>query len=276
MENIEILGVKISRVTRRYATEQIEQFLSGRGQFTIVTPNPEFVIRAQEDSDFRLILNHADLAVPDGIGLRMAAKFLSLPVSSSTIVRFFEALIQGLSVGAAGVFRPSFLDILPETVSGADLMVDLCRLAADKGYTVFFLGGRGGVAEQTAKRLQRQFANLQVAGFYEGEAAEEFDRETRRSIINALRCDLLFVAYGAPKQEKWLSRNLPHLPVKVAIGVGGAFDFVAGKRRRAPKALRRLGLEWLWRVAQEPRRLPRIFNAVIKFPLLVFGNKLQL
>lgn len=271
MEYVEILGVRISKVTQASAIGQIKQFLEGDGRFTIVTPNPEFVIAAQKDGDFRWILNRADLAVPDGVGLRMAAKLLSLPKHSSTIVGIFETLVQGFSVGLAVVFRPAFLDTLPETVSGVDLMLDLCQLAADKGHSVFFLGGRGGVAEETAKRLQKRFANLRVAGFQEGEAAEEFDQETRRAIRPS---DLLFVAYGAPRQEKWIARNLPHLPVKVAIGVGGAFDFVAGKRRRAPRAIRRLGLEWLWRLIQEPQRLPRILNAAIKFPLLVFWHKL--
>lgn len=273
METIEVLGVKISKVTRASAIEQIKQFLQSGDRFTIVTPNPEFVVAAQKDDEFRSLLNQADLAVPDGIGLRVAAKFLTLPKNSSTIVGSFESLVQGLLVGGAAIFHPPFLDILPETVSGADLMLDLCQLAAEKGYTVFFLGGRGGVAEGTAKRLQQQFANLKVVGFYEGEAAAEFDGETRRAVRSA---DLLFVAYGAPQQEKWIARNLPHLPVKVAIGVGGAFDFVAGKRRRAPKALRRAGLEWVWRVLQEPQRLPRILNAAIKFPLLVFWRKLTL
>jgi N-acetylglucosaminyldiphosphoundecaprenol N-acetyl-beta-D-mannosaminyltransferase len=237
----------------------------------IVTPNPEFVVRAQEDEEFRRILNRADLAVPDGVGLRMAAKVLTLPTSSSTIVKIFQLFWRWLLTGSAAILRPAFLDVLPETVSGVDLMFDLCQLAAEKGWTVFFLGGRDGVAEGTAQRLQKQFANLKVVGVYEGEAAAEFDQETRRVIRPT---DILFVAYGAPKQEKWIARNLPHLPVKIAIGVGGAFDFVSGRRKRAPQALRRLGLEWLWRLIQEPPRLPRILNAAIKFPLLVCWHKL--
>ncbi len=232
MERINILGVKVSRVTYEYAIKVIEGFLTDEGKHQIVTPNPEFVVLAQSDHEFREILNRADLAIPDGVGLRMAAKFLSNP--------------------------------LPQTVTGTDLMLGLCDLASKKGYSVFLLGGRGGAAEAAAKRLKVLFANLNIVGTYEGDSWEEFEGKT---------VDFLFVAYGAPKQEKWIAWNLLKIPVKVAMGVGGAFDFITGRKKRAPGILRRLGLEWLWRLVQEPSRLRRILNATVKFPLLVFWQK---
>lgn len=226
MEYVDILGVKISKVDYKSAIEIIERFLANGGKHQIVTPNPEFIVLAQSDSEFRQILNNADLAIPDGAGLRIAGKL--------------------------------------QTVTGTDLMLRLCGLAAKKGCSVFLLGGQDGVAEKAAKRLKTMFANLNIVGTYEGDLPEE---------VGA--ADFLFVAYGAPKQEKWVARNLPRIPVKVAMGVGGAFDFIAGKRKRAPKILRRLGLEWFWRLIQEPQRLPRILKATIKFPLLVFRRKLH-
>jgi len=272
MDCVKILGVKISKTDYQSAIGKIETFLRAGGRHYVVTPNPEFLVLAQRDAEFRAILNRADLAVPDGVGLRMAAKFLSLPACSLTVIKFFQLLFQGLVVGAAAIFRPSFLDVLPETVTGTDLMLRLCGRAAKRGYTVFLLGGRDGVAEETAKRLRARFAKLNIIGTYEGDPSCNF----QFSIFNfQSQIDLLFVAYGAPKQEKWIARNLSKIPVKVAMGVGGAFDFIAGKKKRAPRFLRRLGLEWLWRLLQEPRRLPRIIRATVKFPLLIFLHKLS-
>lgn len=273
METVDILGVKISKVGYESAIERIERFLAGGGQHWVVTPNPEFIVRAQKDCQFREILNRADLALPDGVGLRLAAKFLSLKAFNPTIVRIFTALVQGFAVGLAAVVRPSYLDVLPYQVTGTDLMIKLCDLAAQKGYTVFLLGGREGVATAAAQRLQRQFANIKIVGTYSGDPREDFDEQTRAAIVSGV--DLLFVAYGAPVQEKWIARNLPHLPVKVALGVGGALDFISGRKKRAPRILRQVGLEWLYRLLQEPWRRPRILMATVKFPLLVFGYKLH-
>jgi len=231
MEYVDVLGVKISRVTYGSAIELIEHFLVDGKKHYIVTPNPEFIVLAQKDLEFREILNRADLAIPDGVGLCVGTR-----------------------------------------VTGVDLMFRICELAAKKGYSVFLLGGRGGVAERAAERLKKQFATLTIIGTCEGDSSS-----VPPSILHLppSSVDFLFVAYGAPKQERWIAKNLDKIPVKVAMGVGGAFDFIAGKKRRAPLALRRLGLEWFWRLLQEPQRLPRIFNATIKFPFLVLLDKLR-
>ncbi len=225
MQHSDVLGVKISKVTYEFATKVVEEFLSDGKKHYIVTPNPEFIVLAQTDLEFRQILNQADLAIPDGVGLRAGTR-----------------------------------------VTGIDLMIKLCQLAAEKGYSIFLLGGRGGVAEEAAKRLKGRFANLNIIGTSEADPSSPFH-------FPSSGVDLLFVAYGAPKQERWIAEHLPKIPVKVAMGVGGAFDFIAGKRKRAPKIFRRLGLEWLWRVVQEPHRLPRILRATVKFPLLVLKAK---
>jgi len=246
MEYVNVLGVKVSKVDYQSAIEIIEGFLLDGENHYVVTPNPEFIVLAQKDSEFRRILNRADLAIPDGVGLGVGTR-----------------------------------------VTGTDLMIKLCRRAAQKGYSVFLLGGRGGVAAAAAKRLKDQFAGLNVVGTCEADPegvlpappSLDDDRQIKDlqlpSSSRSRPIDFLFVAYGAPKQEKWIAKNIDKIPVKVAMGVGGAFDFIAGKKKRAPLALRRLGLEWFWRLIQEPRRLPRILRATIKFPLLVFLHKLK-
>lgn len=171
MEEVGIFGVKISRVDYGSAIRVVEGFLANGKKHYVVTPNPEFLVLAQKDDEFRKVLNRADLAIPDGIGLRMAAKFLSLPVSNFTIVKIPQLVFQGLLVGAAAIFKPSLLDILPHTVTGTDLMTGLCERAAKKGYSVFLLGGQNGVAEEAAKRLKKQFANLNIIGTYKGDSS---------------------------------------------------------------------------------------------------------
>lgn len=243
MKEIDILGVKISRISREEIFTCLAEWVRGEGRHYIVTPNPEFVIAAQEKPDFKKVVNQADIAVPDGIGLICASRLL---------------------YGRRG---------LSKRITGVDLMKDIARWAADNDANIFLLGAGPGVADQCAQRLQKAYPGLRVLGTYEGKAEAEFDPVTRQAIkkrINGQVIDILFVAYGAERQEKWIARNLDKLPVKVAMGVGGAFDFISGKVKRAPLWCRTLGLEWLWRLILQPWRwrrqlaIPRFISLVLK------------
>jgi len=221
---MEIMGVKVDSVTYPQALEKARKFIESGGKHYIVTPNPEIIVTAQKDRQFKDILNKADLAVPDGIGLIFAARFL------------------GKS--------------LPERVTGVDLLEGLVALAAEHGYNLFILGGGEGVAGKAAVELKKRYSKLKIAGTFSGRAEEEFDKETRAAFAGK-KIDILAVGYGAPKQERWIARNLPLLNVKLAIGVGGAFDFLAGEAPRAPQRIRQLGLEWLYRLVRQTWRLKR-------------------
>ena len=154
-------------------------------------------------------------------------------------------------------------------------MLELCEKFAKLEIPIFLLGGRNGAAKKCAEKLKDKFPDLQIAGFFEGMANEAGDREAT-SAINATNAQVIFVAYGAPKQEKWIAQNLPKLnSIKAAMGVGGAFDYIAGEISRAPIFMRKMGLEWLWRLFKQPRRFKRIFRAVIIFPLLVLKEKMR-
>jgi N-acetylglucosaminyldiphosphoundecaprenol N-acetyl-beta-D-mannosaminyltransferase len=201
----------------------------------VTTVNPEFIVTAQKDTAFAQILNEADLNLPDGQGLLWAARLL----------------------GAS----------LRERVTGVDTVVKLAGLSAQKGYSIYLLGAAEGVAEATAQILSAHFPTLRVAGTYAGSPALEENHEIVQRIL-AANPQLLFVAYGAPRQEKWIARNLSRLRVPVAMGVGGAFDFISGERRRAPRWMQRLGLEWLHRLTLEPWRWRRM-TALPRFGLLV-------
>lgn len=234
--HLSILGVRVDAVTAAEALDIIEQIVrEGRSQ-QVVTVNPEFVMAAQANQAFRRVLNAAALALPDGIGLVWAARILG--------------------------------QRLPERVAGSDLVPRLAEQAARRGWKLFLLGAAPGVAEQAAARLVARCPGLTVAGTYAGSpaAVEEEDIVAR---VRAVRPDILFVAYGAPAQDLWIARNLERLGVPLCMGVGGALDFIAGVRRRAPRWVQRLGLEWLYRLLQEPWRwrrqlaLPRFAFAIL-------------
>ena len=236
-----ILGVPIDAVTMGEAVEMAEKMLSNGRQNIIFTPNPEILLEASRDDEYRAVLQRADLALPDGAGLVLLGRFLGAP------------------------FRGR--------VAGVDFMVKLCELAAKRGQKIFLLGGKNSAAERTATILKKQFLDLQIAGWSEDTQCHRHSERSEESDIR--QADILFVALGSPKQERWIRDNLSRLPsVKIAMAVGGALDMISGDIPRAPKFLRKIGLEWLWRFALEPKkRWKRAFNAAIVFPVKAIQNK---
>ena len=226
MSRISICKLPIDILSRFEALERCHEFLRSNAPHHITTVNPEFIVEAQKNTAFCDILKKSDLALCDGMGVQFAARWL-----------------HGIKL---------------ERICGVDFMVDLCELAQREGASVFFLGGRNDAAKKTAEVLQKRFPRLNIVG-----VSENIDISTYRNV------GILFVALGAPKQELWIAQNSELLQargVKIAMGVGGAFDFISGNIKRAPRFMRKLGFEWLWRLVMEPRRLKRIFNAVFVFP----------
>jgi len=236
-----ILNVKVHALTYAQTLTLIEAFIASGQPHQLTTVNPEFVVAAQQDEEFRRIINEAALALPDGIGLLKAARFLGTTP-------------------------------LPERVPGSDLVVRLAELSDRKGYRIYFLGAREGVAETAIEKLCACYPRLNVAGYYAGSPASEENEAVVQRILPT-RPDILLVAYGAPQQDKWIARNLNRLQIPVCIGVGGSFDFIAGTAKRAPVWLQRLGLEWLHRLLTQPWRWRRIWNAVPRFSWLVFWSR---
>ena len=243
LPNIKILGVRFDLAGIHQAAGIVCDWLKDGKKRYIATPNPEFVAAAQKDEEFRQILTNSDLSITDGRGIQLAARFL------------------GLSV--------------PERIAGTDFMAELCKKFSELLIPIFLLGGKNGSAEKCAEKLKNNIPGLQIAGFFEGDADEAGDREIVNA-INKTNAQVVFVAHGAPKQEKWIARNLHKLTnIKAAMGVGGAFDYISGNVSRAPIFMRKLGLEWLWRLFKQPRRFNRIFRAVVIFPLLVLKEKMR-
>lgn len=224
-----LLGVKIDDVNKDEALSIVEGWLEGKGKHYVVTPNPEILVMAQDNTELKKVLNNADLAVPDGAGLRL-----------------FSGIVRN--------------------TPGTDLMEALCKRLSEKGSTIGFLGGGPGVAKKASERLIKKYPKLKVSF---AESGGEID-QTGKSLksLKLLKVDLLFVAFGPPKQELWISKNLEKIPVKVAMTVGGAFDFLSGIVPRAPLWVRVLGLEWLFRLIIQPWRIRRQL-ALIKYLMII-------
>ncbi len=232
-EKIFLLGVGFTNAKNDEVLEFISTGLQKSNEkYYIVTPNPELLVIAHKDRDYRNILNDAKLALPDGVGVILGAQLLGKP--------------------------------LKQRITGVDLVKSLCKHVSKRPITVGFLGAGPGVAEQTAECLHKLYPGLRV-GLVAGEWNES---------LKFKKVDILFVAFGSPKQEIWIKNNLKDLPVKVAIGVGGAFDFISGKTVRSPLLLRKLGLEWLFRLTIQPWRIKRQLS-LITFIRLVFREKLK-
>ena len=239
----DILGVRVDNLSTDQVSANFRRWLGGFEQKMVVTPNPEFILAAGQDEDFRQILNDAHLSLPDGIGLRYAVSAL-----------------HG--------------DQLEHRQTGVDTLKQLAQLCAETGSRLMLLGGRRGSAGRAAQALRISLPNLDVIPVEPGEIVSHHgDPVLSGTLVQKLRQFepvVLAVGLGQIKQEKFLAKYLPEFPsVKIAIGVGGAFDMLAGDRQRAPRVLQSMGLEWLWRLLIEPKRWFRIWQAVIIFPLVI-------
>jgi len=232
---VNLLGVPVAAVTMEEALDILERFVFERRTHLVVTSDASSIVRAQEDEEFRRIVQSADLVTPDGIGVVWGARLLGLPVY--------------------------------QRVPGVELMAKLCERAAQKGWKVFLLGAKPGVAERAAENLQARYPGLKIVGTHHGYFTPEEEPQVIAK-IKAAQPDILFVAFGIPKQEKWIARHADELQVPVCIGVGGSFDVYAGVVKRAPEWVQRLCLEWLYRTIKDPKRLPRL-KAIPKLLWLV-------
>jgi len=242
IKRINILGIPIDILKFNDALKKINHFIQSSKYHQVATVNPEFIIEAQKNKKFKKVLLNTSLSTVDGHGILFALWFLKN------------------------------IKLWP-SVTGVDLFWAIAKLAEDKKYKIFLLGGGPGIAKRTAKRIKIVHPQINIVGTYPGST-----KETKHIIkmINKAQPNILFVAWGAPKQEVWIYDNSHKFknPL-VAMGVGGTFDFIVGEQIRAPKWMRKLGLEWLYRLIKEPKRYKRIYNAVIKFPALVIWDTLK-
>lgn len=249
--------------------------------FLISTVNPEFVLSAGKDKVFRNILSSSLLALPDGKGVVMAKDFLDKVKDTKNPVSNF---LKGVWLGLSSFWTSSIKD---EGITGVDLFYNLMKASEEKNYSVFLLGGFTKAVPNTsgltAEKLKEKYPKLNIIGSSSVFSCEEHDDDKTLAYIKSCmethrvkKLDILAVAYGQVKQEKWIDRNASKIPATISIGLGGTFDYISGTTPRAPYVLRRLYLEWLYRLIKEPKkRFRRVLNAFPIFPLKVFLSTLR-
>ncbi|MCK5416490.1 WecB/TagA/CpsF family glycosyltransferase [Candidatus Parcubacteria bacterium] len=231
-KNVNIIGINFLTLKKAEIISCIEKFVDNKKQYTVFTPNPEIILKAISDEEYFYILTSASLLIPDGIGLKFAAL-----ASGKNLQRF----------------------------TGVALTKIVLKIAEKKRKKVLILNWRKGLArtDEIIKNVNKQYPKLDFFARSVGRESE-ITKE-----MKSCKADILFVNFGAPYQEKYIYKNLKKLPtVHLAIGVGGSFDFLIGKIKRAPKFMRYFGFEWLWRLIQQPERIKRIYNAVFVFPFI--------
>ena len=228
---VTLLGVAFSNVTFAETLARIEAMIASRQPHYICTANVDFLVQARRDAELCRILNEAHLVLCDGTPLVWASRWLGKP--------------------------------LPERVAGSDLVPQLIRVAAENNHRLFFLGATPEANEQAVANVRSQFPNVIIAGHYSPpfRPLPELDNGEITKRIRATHPDIVLVAFGCPKAEKWMAGNYRSLGVPVTIGIGGTIDFLAGRMKRAPLWMQRAGLEWIFRLCQEPRRLFRRYAA---------------
>ena len=239
MSRIPFMGIHVDNLTMNEAVTAVDELIREKKDAYVVTPNCDHMIQLEKDTELQQVYSDADLVVCDGKPLIWISKWLGNPIR--------------------------------EKISGSDLFPRLCALAAEKGYTMFFLGAAEGVAATAAKILENKYPGLRVDGTYSPpKASEKNDAEMNkiRTMITSAKPDMLIVALGAPKQEKFIYHNRSIIHVPVSLGLGATLDFEAGNVKRAPKWMSAIGLEWFYRFTQEPKRL---FKRYFIDDMKVFG-----
>jgi N-acetylglucosaminyldiphosphoundecaprenol N-acetyl-beta-D-mannosaminyltransferase len=228
-----VLGVPVDDATEAQVLKFVAEAVESRSGQKIVTVNAEYVVKARQDPEFLHVVRDADLATADGAGVLWALRR------------------QGIRI--------------PRRVGGSDLIWSISHQAAQHGHRIFFLGAAPGVAGQAAGKLAARYPGLSIAGTFAGSPGEDENGHIV-DLIRRSKADILFVAFGAPQQDLWISQNLTGTGAAVAMGVGGSFDYVAGIARRAPRWMQDHGLDWLWRLVRQPWRWRRM----IALPIFVW------
>ena len=244
MSRIKFMNTEIDNLTMTEALDDIDSFIKNKKNAYVVTPNVDHIVQLEYDKELAEVYKNADLILCDGKPLVWISKFYGTPIK--------------------------------EKISGSDMFPLLCDRAAKEGYSIFLLGGKEGVAKKAASNLQKRYTGLKIAGYYSPSFGFEKNKDELNKtleIVKKAKPDILIVGLGAPKQEKFIYHYKNQLQVPVSLGLGASIDFEAGNVKRAPKWMSNHGLEWLYRITQDPKRLAKrylvddrkIFKLVLKY-----------
>lgn len=237
---MEFLGVKILEENKNEVLRKIDEFINTKTPHYIVTLNTFGFTLSQKDEEFKNIINFADIVIPDGIGIILAAKILQ--------------------------------NVKLRKITGIDLIEDLFKISKYKGWTFYLLGAKKGIINKCVENLKEKYPYLKIVGARCG----YFEEEEEKNIIEEIKekkPDILLVGMGMPKQEKWIYKHRKELNVPVSIGVGGSFDVLSGEVKRAPVFIQKIGAEWLYRTIKEPWRIKRLVPIPEFIFLIIKGRK---
>jgi len=237
MNQEKILGVNVTITDYQQLKEEISNNIENNKKSFIVAINPEKILKARKDNNLKELLNSAEYQIPDGIGVVYASKIRKGQIKSR--------------------------------ITGIDCMEMLCELSNEKGYKIFLYGAKEETVNQAKEKLEEKFSNIQIVGTICG-----YEKDNKKIIkkINDSKADIVFVALGSPKQENWIKANRNKVNAKIFQGVGGSFDVISGNIKRAPIWMQKCGLEWLYRLIKEPKRIFRQLK-LIKFLGLILLNR---
>lgn len=272
-----IAGVKISNISKQEMLQAIDKAILNNLKGYIVTPYSEFIVTTKNDKEFLEILNESYLSLADGFGIALGLKYLSLRGNRhlDMIKCLFFALFR----------RKYFKGQIKEKLSGSEVIYDISELSAQKGYKIFMLGGfdfgQGNTGELSKRNLEEKYPNIKIVGRYSDGSSHENEDLKTIELINNCNPDIIFVAYGPVKQEKWMKRNGSKLNSSISIGLGGTFDFVSGEKKQVPKFIRKAGLEGVLRpfISEKgnPKliwnRLKRAWGGIISYIFLLIAER---
>ena len=228
MARMKFMNTEIDNLTMQETLQAIDQLIQENKSVYVVTPNVDHIVQLETNKELQAVYKNASLILTDGKPLLWIANWYGTPIK--------------------------------EKISGSDLFPLLCKMAAEKGYKMFFLGAAEGVAAKAAENLMYRFKGLQIVGTYSPPFSFEKDpveMDKIKSMIKESGADILIVGLGCPKQEKFMYRHCAELGVPISFGLGASFDFEAGNIKRAPRWMANHGLEWLFRITQDPRRMAK-------------------
>ena len=273
MIKINIAGLNIDKISKKELLETLKQRIKAGQKTWLTTVYSEFLYAGLKDPKVMALLNKADIAVPDGVGIFWAQKFLSLSYFFENFwLKIFESYLQAAFTSFSFLFPGSDGEqgLLQEKIPGSDLVWDIAEMAAKNNLSVYLLGGFDDTPKIVSEKIGAKYSAFSPILF----SNKNPNDESIIHDINNANPDILLVAYGPIKQEEWIYKHRDELPsVKVFMGLGGTFDYIAGKRVQPPSWIRRAGFEWLWRLCTQPHRIKRIWNATFGLISLLLHYK---
>jgi len=272
---VSIFGVSITLFSKERAVQKIYEWLLLDEQKMIVTANPETLLYARNDENFKRAINSADLITADGAGVCWAATFFEMTENSLNKIEIINIFLKTLYEVIFSSWKKK-VGYFPARISGSDLIWDLAEIAEKENKKIYLIGGKNQTAFRAAQKIKELYPTLEITAFQPDHVATPYLSYELHNELERYKPDILLIAYGSPKQEEWIIQNLRRYRfIKMAMGVGGTLDFIAGNTVRASLRLQSHGLEWFWRFYHRPTRVLRVFRSTVIFPTIILLSRLK-